>query len=192
MFCFTVDALCSGLFEIWRFSVQMIYSGFKVIEAGIFFMEISDYFLEIVWSSCRPLLSLFTNLTSLCHICWMVCSLTVTYDWCPVIWRESWLVRLETLTLSGTPDYTPFGEFMIHQFIIYCIHYILLNLSVYDYVFGFMTFVCLPGLVWLHCLGLRVYLFVAWQTNSWLNWADEEHDELGLNESQKTIHVHTQ
>ena len=33
-FCFTVDTLCSGLFEIWRFSVQMIYSGFKVIEAG--------------------------------------------------------------------------------------------------------------------------------------------------------------
>ena len=34
-FCFTVDALCLGLLEI--------YSGFKVIESGIFFTETSDY-----------------------------------------------------------------------------------------------------------------------------------------------------
>ena len=31
--------LCSGLFEIGSFSVQMIFSGFKVIEAGIFFTQ---------------------------------------------------------------------------------------------------------------------------------------------------------
>ena len=30
--------------------------------------------------------TLFTNCTHLCHICWMVCTLTVTYDWFPVIW----------------------------------------------------------------------------------------------------------
>ena len=28
--------------------------------------------------------TLFTDLTPLCHICWMVCSLAVTYDWFPV------------------------------------------------------------------------------------------------------------
>ena len=50
------------------------------------------------------------------HICWMVCSLTVAYDWFPVIWGKSWQVPNvgpEMPTLSGTPDFTPFGEFMI-------------------------------------------------------------------------------
>ena len=41
-----VDTICSGLFEIRRFSVQRIYSGFKVIETGIFFTETSDYFFR--------------------------------------------------------------------------------------------------------------------------------------------------
>ena len=34
----------SGVYEIWRFSVQRIYA-VKVIEEGIFFTETSDYFL---------------------------------------------------------------------------------------------------------------------------------------------------
>ena len=42
----------------------------------------------------------------------------------------------EILTLSGTPDFTPFGEFMISP--IY---------PSKDYVHGLMTPVCLPGLV---------------------------------------------
>ena len=45
------------------------------------------------------------------HICWMVCSLTVTYDWFPVIWWKSWRVPQlgqAMLTLSGTSDFTPF------------------------------------------------------------------------------------
>ena len=74
--------------------------------------------------------TLFTSLTPLCRICWMVCSLTVTYEWFPVTCGKSWRVPhvgQEMLTLSGTPDFTPFGEFMISP-----IHYIyiLLNLSV--------------------------------------------------------------
>ena len=92
------------------------YSGLKVIEAGIFFTENSrllfgDYMVVIQ--------TLFTNLSPLwplCHICWMVCSLTVTYDWFPVIWSKSWRVShmgQEMLTLSGTPDFTPFWEFLI-------------------------------------------------------------------------------
>ena len=54
--------VCSK-YEVFLF-ICMIYSGFKVIEAGIFFMETSDYFSEILWSSYW-----FTNLTLLCHIC---------------------------------------------------------------------------------------------------------------------------
>ena len=40
VFCLTVNTLRSGWFKIWRFSVQRIYSGFKVIEIGIF---LTDY-----------------------------------------------------------------------------------------------------------------------------------------------------
>ena len=48
VFCLTVNStLRSGWFKIGRFSVQRIYSGFKVIEAGIFLTE-------IVWSPYRP------------------------------------------------------------------------------------------------------------------------------------------
>ena len=36
--------LCSGLFGIWRFSAQRIYSGCKGIESGMFFTETSDYY----------------------------------------------------------------------------------------------------------------------------------------------------
>ena len=64
----------------------------------------------------------FTNLTPLCHICWRVCSPTVTYDWFPVILCKWWRVPhvgQEMLTLSGTSDLTPFREFMISP-----IHYI--------------------------------------------------------------------
>ena len=67
--------------------------------------------------------TLFTNLTPLCHICQMVCSLTVTCDWFPVMWNKSCRVPhvgLETPTLSGTPHFT-------HSLYI---HFILLNLSV--------------------------------------------------------------
>ena len=65
---------------------------------------------------------LFTNLTPLCHICWMVCSLTVTYDRFPVILGKSWWVPnvgQKMLTLPGTHDFTRFGEFMIHPFVKY-------------------------------------------------------------------------
>ena len=47
-------ARCFVFFEIWRYSVQRIYSGFKVIEAGIFSTETSDYFSKILWSPYIP------------------------------------------------------------------------------------------------------------------------------------------
>ena len=75
--------------------------------------------------------TLFTNLTPLCHICWMICSLTVTYDWFPVVLSKSWRVAQvgqEMLTLSGTPDFTK-GSSWFYSFDIH-IHCVLLNLSV--------------------------------------------------------------
>ena len=72
--------------------------------------------------------------TYVSHICWRVWSPNVTYDWFPVNCEsriyvkcesricESWQVPhvgQETLTLSRTPDFTHFGEFMISP-----IHYI--------------------------------------------------------------------
>ena len=96
----------------WRCSVQRIYSGFKVIETGIILTETSDYFSEILWSSYRP-----------CSRIWHICVTYVewsvhwlTYDWFPVVLSKSSRmphVGQEMLTRSGTPDLTPFGEFMI-------------------------------------------------------------------------------
>ena len=108
--CFTVDTLCSGLFEIW-FSVQMIYSGFKVIEAGILFTETSDYFRKF-----------YGRHTDRVHKC-------VTYvEWYMYVqlWHmtgfqlfggKSWWVPhvgQEMLTLSGTH----LGSSWFHPFII--------------------------------------------------------------------------
>ena len=118
-----INILCSGLFEIWIFSVQRMYmySDFTVIEEGIFFMETSNYSLE-----CHTDLANKFH-TSVSHICWRVWSPNVTYDWFAV--SESWRVPHvgeETLTLSGTLDFTHFGEFMISP-----IHFITyINLSV--------------------------------------------------------------
>ena len=107
-----------GLLEIWRFS-KGIYSGFKVIEAGIFVTETSDYFSEIIWLSYRP-----------CSQIWHFC---VTYVKGVSLWhifkpvssyfcvnRDGWPhVGYEMLTLSGTPDFTPFESSWLHPFIIY-------------------------------------------------------------------------
>ena len=63
--------LCTGFFEIWILSIQMICYGFKVIESGIFFTETSDYFCEILRSSYKHYLQIW-------HFCvtyveWVVC-----------------------------------------------------------------------------------------------------------------------
>ena len=60
VFCLTVNTLRSGWFKIWRFSVQTIYSGFKVIETGI---VLTDYISEILWSLYR-----------LCSQIWHLCA----------------------------------------------------------------------------------------------------------------------
>ena len=111
-FCFTVDTLCSGLFEIWRFSVQRIYSGFNVILAGILLTETSDYFSKIIWSSYR-----------LCSQIWHFC---VTYVEFPVIFSNRDGCHMCGRKCSVFLEHLislPFGEFMIspihHIYIIY-------------------------------------------------------------------------
>ena len=98
--------------------------------------------------------TLFTNLTPLCHIhvhvCWMVCSLTVTYDWFPVILCKSWQVPhvwQELLALSGTPGLSPFGEFVVLliryiYMYIYIVYYWVCQF--WDCLYRLMTLVCLP------------------------------------------------
>ena len=64
--------------------------------------------------------TLFTNLTSVCHIYGRACSPNMTNIFSK---SESWrvpYVEPEMLTLTGTPDFTAFGEFMI--LFSYCIY----------------------------------------------------------------------
>ena len=65
-------------------------------------------------------------------------------------------VGLEMLTLSGTPYFTTFGEFMISS-----VHYIYITecVNLRTLYYGLMTLFCLPGLVWLFCLPGLVWLF---------------------------------
>ena len=50
----------------------------KVIEAGIFFTETSDYFFG---NDMVVIQTLLTHLTIMYNICVRICSPTVTYDW---------------------------------------------------------------------------------------------------------------
>ena len=93
-------------------------SGFKVIETGIFFTEISDYFSKILWLSYRPCSQIWHL------ICWMVCSLTVTYDWSTVIfvnhdgchmWDRKCPLFLEHMISL------PLGSLWFYSFVIYII-----------------------------------------------------------------------
>ena len=125
---FLFHSWCLGLFEI------------EVIEAGIFFTETSDYFSEILWSSCRP--------------CSQIWHLYVTYAEglftnCD-IWLVSTCVAGNGRSFRNTWFHSLWG---VHDFThsLY-MHYIICQSK--DYVYGLMTLVCLPGLVWLLCLGL--------------------------------------
>ena len=116
-------------FRNMKNSVQRIYSGFKVIEAGIFFTETSlkqGHSSRKLQTTFRKLYGRHTYLvhqfdTSVSH---MLKGLFTNCDtWsCFVILCKSWRVShvgQDMLTLSWTPDFTSFGEFMISP-----IHYI--------------------------------------------------------------------
>ena len=139
-----LHTLCSGLFEIWRFSVQRIYSGFKVIEAGIFFTETSDYFLEILWSSYRPCSQIWhfcvTYVEGFVHKLWHMTGFPVNLSY---TWRVPH-VGQTMLTLSGTPDSLTLGSSLY-------IHY--WKCQSKDYGYGLMT------------------VFFAWISITVLSWA---------------------
>ena len=50
------------------------------------------FFTKTFLENAMVVQNLFSNLTLLCHICWMVCSPTLTNDWFPVILCKAWLV----------------------------------------------------------------------------------------------------
>ena len=64
---------------------------FRVIETGIFFTETWLLFGNSMVVMHTDLLHKFEKKT-LCHICGMICSLIVTYDWFPVILDKLWWV----------------------------------------------------------------------------------------------------
>ena len=101
-----------GLFKMWRFSVQIIYSGFKVIETGIFLTEISDYFSEILWLLYGLVHKFDTYVSHMLNDLFTDCDIWLVSS----CFRKSWRVPhvgQEMLTLSGTPDFTPLGKFII-------------------------------------------------------------------------------
>ena len=66
------------------------------------------------------------------------------------------------LTLSGTPDFTPFGEFMISPIRYNYIHYILLNLSVLG--------LCLRINDWIGLTVLsRTYFIIQYSINTYIS-----------------------
>ena len=150
-----IDTLCSGLCEILRFSVQRIYSGFEVIEAGIFFTETSDYFSEILWSSYRP--------------CSQICShmfngLFTNYD---ISLVSSYLGLIVTCAACGAGNAHSFRNTWFHSFwgvhdfthSLY-IHYIWLNLS----VLGLCLRIWLSA--WIGLAALSRTYFILWD---WTN-----------------------
>ena len=107
-------------------SVEKIYSGFKVIEAGIFFMETSDYFSECIWSSCRSCSHIWhfgvTYVDGFVHQLWYMTGFQlfwVNRDGCHMWGRKCSLFSEYLISL-------PLGTSWFHPFIIYTLH----NLSV--------------------------------------------------------------
>ena len=72
-------------------------------------------------------------------------------------WRVPRVVQ-EMLTTSGTHDLTHFREFMISSIHYTCYIYITELVSIRS-IFTDLWLVCLPGLVWLLCLGLTFIAF---------------------------------
>ena len=75
---FLFDTLCSGL-KMKIFCAEDLF-WFQ----SYWSRDILHENLRLLFGSSMVIQTLFTNLTPLCHLCWMVCSLTVTYNWFPV------------------------------------------------------------------------------------------------------------
>ena len=144
-FCFTVDTLCSGLFEIWRFSVQRIwyvmlgfFRNMKIFCSENLFWFQSYWSRDILHRNFRLLFgnsmvviqTLFTNLTPLCHMTGFQLFSVNRYG-CHMWDRKCSLFLEHIISL-------PLGSSWFHPFIIYTLH----NLCK-DYVYGLKTVVCL-------------------------------------------------
>ena len=99
-----------------------------MIEAGIFFTETSDYFSEIIWSSYRPCSQIWhlcvIYVEGFVHQRWHMTGFQlfcVNRDGC-CMWGRKYS------TLSATPDFTPFVEFMVSP-----IHYVYIYIDIYGY-----------------------------------------------------------
>ena len=76
-----INILCSGLFEIWRFSIQKCILDSQLLkQLGIFFTETT---FRNVYGRHTDMVDKFD--TSVSHICWRVWSSKMAYDWFPVI-----------------------------------------------------------------------------------------------------------
>ena len=129
---------------------------FKVIEAGYSSRKLQTTFRN-VYGRHTDIVDKFD--TSMWHICWRVWSPNATYDWFPVILCKSWRVPhvgQETLTLSGTPDFTNFGEFMISP-----IHYTTLVKKLRDNTYLNITWNLIPSYTYNNRCGQ--YFSFCWQ-----------------------------
>ena len=105
-----------------------------------------------MWSSCRP--TLFTNLKLPCHICWRVCSPSVTYYWFPVILYESWYGAANAHSFRKTWFDSIWGVHdLTHSLYV---HYIIYQSQ--DYVYVLMT-----GLfAWISQIALSLTYFIVY------------------------------
>ena len=159
-FCLTVNYVTLGLVQ-----------NMKMFGSEDLFWFQSDWNKDIphglhFGSSMVAIQTLFTNLTPLCHICLMICSLTMTYDWFPVVLCKSWRVLCSFRntwfhSLWGVHDFT-------HSLYICIVHVWICQFN--DYVDWLMTLVCLSGCFvsdLFHKVGICVNISLNNSNNLW-------------------------
>ena len=144
VFLFTVDTLWSGLFKIWRFSLQRIYSGLNLLKQGYSSRKLQTTFSKIIWSyrPCRQIWHFCISYAEwFVHQLWHMTRfrLLLNRDWYHM-WgrRKCSLFKEHLISLSVGVHYFTHALY---------IHYIMCQSK--DYVYGLMTLVWLHGLVWL-------------------------------------------
>ena len=109
-FCFTVNTLCSRLFEMWEFSVQMISSGFKVLRQGYYSRKFQTNFRKLYCHTdlvhkFDMLKDLLTNCDIWLHGVQLICGWIVTGATCEAgdghSFRNTWFQSLWNLLFLG-------------------------------------------------------------------------------------------
>ena len=104
--------ICSGLFEIWRFSVQRIYSGFKVSEAGIFFTKTT--FQKLYGRHADLVNKCDTSVSHMLNGWYTSCDIWLVSSY--LVWGRKCLLFPEHLISL------PFGSSWFRPFIIYTLY----------------------------------------------------------------------